>query len=382
MTIIPAGMTERDVAKTIDHSLLRPELDDDFIEDGCRLAAEYDVASVCVRPTDVRRAAAILAGTDVAVGTVIGFPHGSPRTETKVFEARQALADGAAELDMVIQIGALKSGRDAEVLADIAAVVEVAHAAGAIVKVIFENAYLTDDEKVRACHLSEAAGADFVKTSTGFAPSGATHEDFALMRRSVSPHIQVKAAGGVRTLDALLDVMALGVTRVGATATKTILDDFRARQAGAATPIATGGKAVACTNPLGRNRLEAAEMLRRVTAAGVFHAYLENVVFNAETIRMREMIESGAIGRTTTFRAREGHSGPHAGHFWDAELAGGGALLDMASHGAEAARYLFGKDAAVRDVFAWGDTLVHRERTTLEDNAVMLVRFKDGRLAT
>jgi deoxyribose-phosphate aldolase len=133
----------------------------------------------------------------------------------------------------VIQIGALKSGRDAEVLADIAAVVEVAHAAGAIVKVIFENAYLTDSEKVRACHLSEAAGADFVKTSTGFAPSGATHEDLALMRRSVSPHVQVKAAGGVRTLDALLDVMALGVTRVGATATKTILDDFRSRQAGA-----------------------------------------------------------------------------------------------------------------------------------------------------
>jgi predicted dehydrogenase len=142
------------------------------------------------------------------------------------------------------------------------------------------------------------------------------------------------------------------------------------------------GKAVACTKPLGRNATEAAEMLRLVTEAGVFHAYLENVVFNAETIRMREMIESGAIGRTTTFRAREGHSGPHAAHFWDAELAGGGALLDMASHGAEAARYLFGKEVAVRDVFAWGDTLVHRQRTTLEDNAVMLVRFEDGRVAT
>jgi deoxyribose-phosphate aldolase len=226
------NLTERDIAKTIDHSLLRPELDDAFVEAGCRLAAEYDVASVCVRPADVRRAAAILEGTDVAVGTVIGFPHGNHRTETKVFEARQALADGATELDMVLQIGALKSGRDAEVLADIAAIVEVAHPAGAIVKVIFENAYLTDDEKVRACHLSEAAGADFVKTSTGFAPGGATHEDLALMRRSVSPHIQVKAAGGVRTLDALLDVMALGVTRVGATATKTIIDDFRSRRAG------------------------------------------------------------------------------------------------------------------------------------------------------
>jgi deoxyribose-phosphate aldolase len=247
MTAIPATMTERDIAKAIDHSLLRPELDDAFVEDGCRLAAEYDVASVCVRPADVRRAAAVLAGTDVAVGTVIGFPHGSHRTETKVFEARQALADGATELDMVIQIGALKSGRDAEVLADIAAVVDVAHAAGAIVKVIFENAYLTDEEKVRACHLSEAAGADFVKTSTGFGPGGATHEDLALMRRSVSPHIQVKAAGGVRTLDALLDVMALGVTRVGATATKAIIDDFRARQAGgsSASPAAAAATAAA-----------------------------------------------------------------------------------------------------------------------------------------
>jgi len=145
---------------------------------------------------------------------------------------------------------------------------------------------------------------------------------------------------------------------------------------------AASGKGVACTKPLGRNADEAAEMLRLVREAGVFHAYLENVVFNAEMIRMREMIESGAIGELTTFRAREGHSGPHAAHFWDAELAGGGALLDMASHGAEAARAMFGKDLPVRDVFAWGDTLVHRARTTLEDNAVMLIRFADGRVAT
>jgi predicted dehydrogenase len=145
---------------------------------------------------------------------------------------------------------------------------------------------------------------------------------------------------------------------------------------------AAHGKGVACTKPLGRNAEEAAEMLRLVTEAGVFHAYLENVVFNAEMIRMRELIESGAIGRLTTFRAREGHSGPHAPHFWNAELAGGGALLDMASHGAEAARAMFGKDVPVRDVFAWGDTLVHRDRTSLEDNAVMLIRFGDGRVAT
>jgi len=225
-------LTYRDVAKTIDHSLLRPELDDAFVETGCRLALAYDVASVCVRPADVVRARRILDGTSVAIGTTIGFPHGNHLTVTKVFESVRAIGDGARELDMVIQIGALKSGRDADVEADIRAVVDVAHAAGAIVKVIFENAYLTDDEKVRACHLTEAAGGDFVKTSTGFAPTGATHEDLALMRRSVSPHIGVKAAGGVRTLDALIEVMALGVTRVGATATATILDDFKARKAG------------------------------------------------------------------------------------------------------------------------------------------------------
>ena len=241
MTINIDSLTERDIAKTIDHSLLRPELDDGFVEEGCRLAAEYDVASVCVRPADVRRARAILERTDVAVGTVIDFPHGGHLTATKVFEAERALADGAIELDMVIQIGALRSGRDADVQADIAAVVEVGHAAGAIVKVIFENAYLTDDEKVRACHLSEAAGADFVKTSTGFAPGGATHDDLRLMRANTSPHIQVKAAGGVRTLDALLAVIELGVTRVGATATKTIIDDFRTRKAGGqASAVPTG----------------------------------------------------------------------------------------------------------------------------------------------
>jgi len=238
-------LTERDIAKTIDHSLLRPELDDRFVEDGCRLAAKYDVASVCVPPVHVKRAKRILDGTDVAVGTVIGFPHGYATTEEKVNEARVALADGATELDMVIQIGALRSGRDADVEADIRAIVDVGHAAGAIVKVIFENAYLTDDEKVRACRLTEAAGGDFVKTSTGFAPGGATHDDLRLMRANTSPHVQVKAAGGVRTLDALLAVMELGVTRIGATATETIIQDFRARKAGeqpvASAPAEVGG---------------------------------------------------------------------------------------------------------------------------------------------
>jgi predicted dehydrogenase len=146
--------------------------------------------------------------------------------------------------------------------------------------------------------------------------------------------------------------------------------------------IAAAGKAVACTKPLGRNADEAADMLRAVTEAGVFNAYLENVIFNPDLLRMRDMVEAGAIGRLTTLRAREGHSGPHAPHFWNAELAGGGALLDMASHGVEYARFLFGKDATVADVFAWGATLVHGDRTTGEDNAMMIMRFADGRAAT
>jgi predicted dehydrogenase len=145
---------------------------------------------------------------------------------------------------------------------------------------------------------------------------------------------------------------------------------------------AAAGKAVACTKPLGRNAAEALDMLRAVRSAGVWSAYLENVVFNLDMMRMREMVEAGAIGRLTTIRAREGHSGPHAAHFWDADLAGGGALLDMASHGTEVARYLFGKELAAVEVFAWGDTLVHEARTSGEDNAVMVIRFADGRAAT
>ncbi|MBP1705401.1 MAG: Gfo/Idh/MocA family oxidoreductase [Chloroflexi bacterium] len=145
---------------------------------------------------------------------------------------------------------------------------------------------------------------------------------------------------------------------------------------------AAAGKAVACTKPLGRNAAEAADMVGAVRAAGVWSAYLENVVFNLDLMRVKEMVDAGAIGRVTTIRAREGHSGPHAAHFWDAELAGGGALLDMASHGTEVARYLLGKDLAATEVFAWGATLVHGARTTGEDNAVMVIRFEDGRAAT
>jgi deoxyribose-phosphate aldolase len=219
------------VAKTIDHSLLRPELDLDTVRVGVELARRYGVASATVRPADVAWAAELLDGSDVFVSTVVGFPHGSSTTATKVFEAERALADGARELDMVLNIGRLKSRRADDVRADIAEVVSVAADAGAIVKVILENAYLDNAEKELGCRLAEEAGAAFVKTSTGFAPGGATIEDLELMRRTVGTHVQVKAAGGVRTLDALLDVMAVGVTRIGATATEVILEDFKARKA-------------------------------------------------------------------------------------------------------------------------------------------------------
>jgi deoxyribose-phosphate aldolase len=229
MTVLtPSDVTYEQVAKTIDHSLLRPELTLPEIEEGCDLAARYEVASVCVRPADVSLAAERLAGSTVAVGTVVGFPHGAHTTATKVFEAELALDNGATELDMVINIGWLRSGEDQRVEDDIRAVVDAA-AGRALVKVILENAYLDDEEKVRGSKLVEAAGADFVKTSTGFAPSGATIEDLTLMRAAVSNAVQVKAAGGVRTLDGLLEVMSIGVTRIGATRTAEILDDYRAR---------------------------------------------------------------------------------------------------------------------------------------------------------
>jgi deoxyribose-phosphate aldolase len=227
----------RDVAKTIDHSLLRPELDLDFVADGVRLAVRYDVASATVRPADVALASELVAGTDVVVSTVVGFPHGSSATATKLFEAERALDDGARELDMVLNIGRLRSGRDDEVRGEIGAIVDAAAARGAIVKAILENAYLDDEQKVRGCRAAEEAGAQFVKTSTGFAPTGATIEDLRLMRATVSPRVQVKAAGGVRTLDALLEVMSVGVTRVGATATEAILEDFKARKAALAAVV-------------------------------------------------------------------------------------------------------------------------------------------------
>jgi deoxyribose-phosphate aldolase len=180
-----------------------------------------------VRPADVALAASELEGTNVAVGTVISFPHGDSKTSIKVAEAEQARADGAVELDMVLNIGRLRSGLYDEVQADIAAV--VAASGDALVKVIFENSYLTDEEKITACHLCEAAGADYVKTSTGYAPTGATIEDLRLMKANIPPGMKVKAAHGVRTLDALLAVIEAGAERCGATATAVMLDDYLER---------------------------------------------------------------------------------------------------------------------------------------------------------
>ncbi|PKO12476.1 MAG: deoxyribose-phosphate aldolase [Chloroflexi bacterium HGW-Chloroflexi-10] len=229
-------ITYQQLAKVIDHSLLRPELTEEDVIAGCRLADEYHAATVCVKPCHVRLSAEVLKDSDVMVSTVIGFPHGSNLTAIKVAEAQQAMDDGAVELDMVLNIGQLRSGKFDYVREDIHAVCDAAHARGAKVKVILENAYLTDEQKITACQLAEAAGADWVKTSTGFAPSGATLEDLRLMRATVSEKVQVKAAGGVRTLDALLAVIDAGCTRCGATATKVIMDDFAAHlQSGAAS---------------------------------------------------------------------------------------------------------------------------------------------------
>jgi deoxyribose-phosphate aldolase len=231
--MIPSALSVHDVsyeqlAGTIDHSLLRPQLTLTDVVEGCALAARYEVVSVCVRPADVALAAKELAGTEVAVGTVISFPHGDSTTDTKVHESKRAMEDGAVELDMVMNIGHFLSGEHEAVQEDIAAVVDTA-GGSALVKVILENAYLTDEQKVIACRLVEAAGGDYVKTSTGFAPTGATLEDLRLMRASVGPRVKVKAAHGVRTLDALLAVIEAGADRCGATATATILDDYRAR---------------------------------------------------------------------------------------------------------------------------------------------------------
>lgn len=218
-------ITVESIAALIDHAILKPELTDDQVAADLDLAARWGVFSVCVRPSDVPRSVARLDGTGVATGTVIGFPHGSTSTAAKTEESRRALDDGASELDMVLHIGRLRSGDLAAVTDDIAAVVAVA--GGHVVKVILETAFLTDDEVVAGAKAAEAAGASFVKTSTGFAGGGATLHHLRLMRDAVSPAVRVKASGGVRGLATLLEMRAVGVDRFGTSATETILGDVQ-----------------------------------------------------------------------------------------------------------------------------------------------------------
>jgi deoxyribose-phosphate aldolase len=221
--------TYQDIAKMIDHSLLNPTLTRNELEAGCELALEYDVASVCIMPYALKRCAEILQGSTVRASTTIGFPHGGHTTEIKRAEAEKALADGCEELDMVVNISQVRSGNWDYVRQDIAAVIEVAHAAGQKVKVIFENCYLDRPEKLRLCEICSELRADWVKTSTGYGTGGATTEDLTLMVENTPDHVQVKAAGGVRDLDRFLEVRALGVTRIGASRTKEMLDECKRR---------------------------------------------------------------------------------------------------------------------------------------------------------
>jgi len=219
----------RDIAKMIDHSLLSPTLTAAELEAGCRLALEYDVASVCIMPYWLKQCADILKGSTVRPSTTIGFPHGGQTTAIKAAEARRALEDGAEELDMVVNISQVLGGEWAYVRKDIQAVLEPSHSLGRKVKVIFENCYLNDAQKIRLCEICGELGADWVKTSTGYGSGGATLEDVRLMRKHSPAQIQVKAAGGIRDLDRLLEFRSLGVTRIGASRTAGILDECRRR---------------------------------------------------------------------------------------------------------------------------------------------------------
>lgn len=233
-------ITANQIAKMIDHSILNPIFTQKDTVEGCELAKKYDVASVCVKPCFVNAAYQVLKGTDVKVSTVIGFPHGSNLTEIKVYESKLALEQGCTELDMVMNIGAFLGGDYELVKKDIKAVCDIAHKEGAIVKVILENAYLNEQQIAQASKLSEEAGADFVKTSTGYAPTGATIKDLKIMRSSVSPKVSVKAAGGIRTLDAALKVRAVGTDRFGCTATVKVMEEALALEKEGKLVLPTG----------------------------------------------------------------------------------------------------------------------------------------------
>ncbi|MBR1585487.1 MAG: deoxyribose-phosphate aldolase [Clostridia bacterium] len=225
------AITLRDIAKMLDHSTLQPFLTEDDIRRGCDVALQYDTATVCARPGDMPIVVKALAGSDVKPCTVIGFPHGAHHTDVKVYEANRALDDGCVELDMVLNIGKMLSGDTAYVQDEIAALAQAAHARNALLKVILETCYLSDEQKKIACALSEQAGADFVKTSTGYGSAGAKVEDVALMRAAVSDKVRVKASGGIRTLDMVLACRLAGASRCGVSATAKIMEEAKERLA-------------------------------------------------------------------------------------------------------------------------------------------------------
>jgi deoxyribose-phosphate aldolase len=227
--LLMANYSYEVIAKIIDHSLLNPSLTVDELEAGCQLALRYNVASVCILPYYAARCAEVLKGSTVQPSTTIGFPHGGHRTDVKLMEAERALHDGATELDIVINISKARSGDWDYVGAEIRRLTEMVHAGGGRIKVIFENAYHDEASKIRLCEICGNIGVDWVKTSTGYASSGATMDDLRLMRKHSPENVQVKAAGGIRDLDALLEVREIGVTRVGATRTATMLEDCRRR---------------------------------------------------------------------------------------------------------------------------------------------------------
>ncbi len=225
------SITPHDIAKMLDHSTLQPFLTEEDIRKGCQLALKYDCASVCARPCDVPILAEMLKGSEVKVCTVIGFPHGSHETAIKVAEAKLALEEGCQELDMVLNIGKMIHGDYDYVKAEIKQIADLAHENGAIVKVILETCYLTDEQKKTACRLSEEAGADFVKTSTGYGSNGCTIDDLKLMRAAVSENVRVKGSGGIRDLDTVLSARAVGASRCGVSATAKIMEEAEARYA-------------------------------------------------------------------------------------------------------------------------------------------------------
>ena len=226
-TTLGGGSIGADVARLIDHTLLKPDATQDQIAQLCYEARKYGFAAVCVNPSYVKLCSQLLKGTPVQVCTVVGFPLGATPPEVKAYEAQQALDDGATEVDMVINVGALKSKDYALVERDIATVARTSHSGGAILKVIIEAALLTDEEKVIACQLAKTAGADYVKTSTGFGPGGATVHDVELMRRAVGPEMGIKAAGGIRTYEDTKAMVAAGATRIGASAGVKILQQAK-----------------------------------------------------------------------------------------------------------------------------------------------------------